>query len=208
MASAAQRLRKYRPIITLCIIVMVLISVVAVFVAIWPKYEESFFEFALLGEDKRAEDYYPNDNPNINVSSPIRWYIYIHNYMHSVQDVKIRVKLLNATMQAPNDREHMPSPYPHILEVPVHLDVDETLILPLFWSVSGILHEENLIVINELTINNETIGVSLPSFTSNRFRIVFELWVYNQSSQEYEFGWESGKNTYSASLSMWYNLTH
>jgi len=200
-------LKEYKPVIAICVIVLILIGVVWVFVAVWPRYEESFFELGLLGEGKKAEDYYPSDDPNINVSSRISWYIYIHNYMHSVQDVVIRVKLLNSTMQAPDDRGHVPSPYPVLAEFPVHLDVDEVLLLPFSWSVSDLFYSEDLVAIDRLVINDVALDAGVSSIAGKGFRMVFELWVYDQGSQQYEFGWDSEKGYCSASLNMWFNMT-
>jgi hypothetical protein len=48
-----------------------LILAVAVLSAFWPKYEERLFELDLLGKNKRAEDYYPNDNSTLELASQV-----------------------------------------------------------------------------------------------------------------------------------------
>ena len=186
------------------VLVSVLIVSVAVISALWPKYEERFFELGLLGKNKKAEEYYPDNNSTLEVDSNVLWYIYLHNHMGSPQDVSVRVKLLNSTMQAPDDREHEPSPFSYFIEFPVSLSIDETLLIPVSWIVVEAASQERNVTISCLRVNNQIISMSVLS--SDRFRMVFELWVYDQSSQQYEFGWDSGKGFYSASLYMWFNL--
>jgi hypothetical protein len=183
-----------------------LIIVVAVISAFWPKYEERFFELGLLGKDKKAEGYYPNDNSTLEVGSPILWYIYVHNHMGSVQDVSVRVKLLNSTMETPNDREHKPSPYPFFIEFPLSLSTDETMLVPFSWSILEAVSRNDSIVIKRLIVNNQTVEVDVPTFSDNSFRMVFELWVYDLSSHEYKFEWKYERQFYSASTYIWFRV--
>jgi len=187
-------------------LVLFSIIVIAVLSAFWPRYEERFFELGLLGRDKKAEGYYPNDNSTLRVGSPILWYIYIHNHMGSVQNVSVRVKLLNSTMELPNDREHKPSPYPFFVEFPLSLSVNETLFVPFSWSILEAVSQNGLIIIKRLMVNDQTVEVNFPAFSDHSFLMVFELWVYDPSFHEYKFGWESEKEFYSASLYIWFRV--
>ena len=133
------------------------------------------------------------------------WYVYINNYMHAPQNVSLRVKLLNSTMQPPNDLLHQPSPFPSLTEIPVHLATNEQLVLPFSWSVLSTSLRGGLVSINQLRVNNSSVNVNVGS-SPHLFRMVFELWVYNQTSKVYDFGWYSGSNYSSASIYIWFNL--
>jgi len=197
-------LKEYKSLLVIGVLLSVLILSIAIISAFWPKYEERFFELGLLGKNKKAEEYYPNNNSTLQLGSSVLWHIYLHNHMGSPQNVSIRVKLLNSTMQAPDDREHEPSPFPYFMEFPVSLSIDETLLIPVSWSVVEATTQEGNVNINRLRVDDQTFNMSILS--SNRFRMVFELWVYDQSSQQYRFEWDSGKGFYSASLYMWFSL--
>jgi uncharacterized membrane protein len=197
-------LKEYKPLFVIGVLISVLILSVAVISAFWPRYEERFFELGLLGKDQKAEAYYPDNNSTLQLDSSVLWHIYLHNHMGSPQNVSVRVKLLNSTMQAPDDREHEPSPFSYFMEIPVSLSIDETLLIPFSWSVVEATSQEGNVTINRLRVDNQTFNMSVLS--SNRFRMVFELWVYDKSSQQYRFGWDSGKEFYSASLYMWFSL--
>ena len=200
-------LREYKGFFLICVLVGFLIVAVYVITLFWPKYEERFFELGLLGRNKMAEDYYPGNTSNVGVGSNVTWYIYIHNCMWSDQNVSIRVKLLNSTMQAPDDREHEPSPYPVLFELPLSLSIDETLLIPFSWSILEADLQNESVLIKRLEVNNQTVHVDVGAFSDLRFRLVFELWVYDQSLGEYLFGWDSGKGFYSISLYMWFSVT-
>jgi hypothetical protein len=198
--------KAHKPILIIGALVLFLILAVAVLSAFWPKYEERFFELGLLGEDKKAEGYYPNNNSTLEAGSQILWHIYVHNHMGSVQSVSVRVKLLNSTMEAPDDRKNKPSPYPFFIEFPLSLSIDETRLIPFSWSIFEATSQNNSITIKRLKVNDETVEVNVSAFSDNSFRMVFELWVYDQSSREYKFGWGSKEEFYSASIYMWFRV--
>jgi Protein of unknown function (DUF1616) len=174
--------------------------------AFWPKYEEQFIEFGLLGKNKRAEDYFANANSTVTLETQSDWYIYVHNHMENSQNIIVRVKLLNSTMAVPNDQEHNPSPYSSLYELPMSLSENETLIAPFYWTVTGALLRDDSVVIERLTVNEQIVNVGVSTPSDSFFRIVFELWVQDSVSKEYKFGWQSGEDFSSASVYMGFTL--
>jgi hypothetical protein len=199
----ALTLSKYKFAFTISVLVLVLILIVAIISAFWPRYEERFFELGLLGREGKAEGYYPNDNSTIQIGVPILWQIYVHNHMGSAENVTIRVKIINATMTPPDDRSHEPSPFPLLTEFPVSLSVDETRLINFSWSVTAAGHQNGSTIIHRLTVNDDYYDVNI---SGDHFRMVYELWVYDKSTQQYRFMWESREKFYSASLYMWFDL--
>jgi len=51
------------------------------------------------------------------------------------------------------------------------------------------------------------VAVNASALVGSRFRLVFELWVYDQSLGDYRFFWASKGELYSASIYMWFNIT-
>lgn len=188
-------------------LVLLLIVAVAVISNFWPKTEDQFIQLGLLGPNKIAEDYFVNDNPNLAVGTQVSWYIYVNNQMTNSQNIIVKVKLLNSTMQQPNDTTHNPSPENSIIDFPESLNVNGTQLIPFNWSIADIAPQGNSIAITTLIINGQTVNVNVPITPNTPLCMVFELWVYNQSSHEYAFDWESANQLYSASVTMWFNLT-
>jgi hypothetical protein len=118
------------------------------------------------------------------------------------------VKLLNSSEPLPDDRRHEQSPIRTIFEIPVNLSANQTSIIPITWSISKIqsqiTSQGSYEYIKGMTINGFNIDVDVVSKNNNfNYRIIFELWIYDGSKGIYVFGWNSGKETFSASVYMW-----
>lgn len=205
-------LREYRTVLVALGLVLMLIVTVAVISAFWPKYEERFFALGILDGNKRAEHYYPNDDSNIGINSLVQWYIYVYNHMGSAQNVSIKVKLLNSTLQGPDTSKRVHSPIPDFYNFSLALNINETQLLPFFWYISEATPSGNFTIITQLVINNETLdlndlNLNVSAVSGFDFRMVFELWVYNEASGNFEFTWESKEESYCAWNQMWFNAT-
>jgi hypothetical protein len=104
-------------------LVLLLIIVVAVIGSVWPTQEEWFIELGLFGRNKTADAYFANADSTVDVGALNSWFIYVHNHMGAVQDVSVRARLLNSTMELPDDREHQPSNAASFAEFPLSLSV-------------------------------------------------------------------------------------
>jgi uncharacterized membrane protein len=189
-----------KTLLTIGAIIAILIITISLISTFWPRYEMQFIELGLLGKDKVAKDYFSNENSTVSLGTQVSWYIYIHNHVEGSQTVIIKIKLVNSTMQIPNDEEHIPSPSASFIELSVPLLDNETLMVPFSWSITEIASQGDLIFLRQLIVNNQSVNLDVSTFSNSFFQMIFELWVYNQSSQEYEFGWQSSQGLSSASL--------
>jgi len=105
------------------------------YVAVTPRSKEQFFQLYVLGETRRAERYYPENNLNISVGRLVRWYLGVTNFMGSVQYVVIKVKLGNSTTRTPDNVNCMPSPRPVLVELGRVLMNSETWEFPFAWII-------------------------------------------------------------------------
>ena len=188
-------------------LVLILIVAIATLNNIWIRSEEKFFELSILGKNEIADEYYPNRNSTIEVNSQVSWYLHTSNHMGSLQKISIRVKLLNSTMEPPNDQTHTPSPFDSFIELPISLDVDDVQLIPFSWSILEAVSQNDSIIIKSLMVNDQTFDVYVSTDSGSLFRMIFEIWFYDQSTQEYTFKWDSGKNFSSTSVYMWFNIS-
>ncbi len=175
--------------------------------AFWPRYEERFFELGILGKDKMAKDYYLNNNYSLILGSQVDWYIYVHNHIDSAQNIVVKVKLVNSTNDLPNDLDNQPCPFDSIAEFPLSMSVNDSLIVPFSWIIVEAISQKNSTIIKQLIVNDQTVELNISDFSESFFRMVFELWVYNESLQTYEFGWESEKGLSSSSINMAFRVS-
>jgi len=204
--GANMTLRKHKPALAIVGLVVLLIIFVALLSNYWPKQEKWFIELGLLGNDMTADAYFDNANSIVDIGISNSWYIYLHNHLDSAQDVKVRVKLQNSTMELPDDRKQQFSNVPFFTEFSFSLSINETTLFPFSWSVSEAEVQTNSVVIDRLIVNDQPIDVNVSASFNTSFRIVFELWCRDPVSGEYQFGWESKEGFFSASLYMGFRI--
>jgi hypothetical protein len=192
---------------------MVFITLLIVFemiayVSTTPRPREQFFQFYVLGANRMAADYYPNNDSNIRLGEPVRWHVGVTDLMGNVQLVSVRVKLGNATISAPNDTQGLPSPAPLIAEFMRFIQDNETWEFPFVWHISNVSSVEGSTRILELQINNQTFPVQDSSARNGyNFRLIFELWTWNVDTAGLEFGWWTTTEHRVAWLQIWFNVT-
>ena len=180
-------------------LICVLIVIVAVISSVWPMQEDYFFELGLLGKNKTADNYFVDIHSTVDLGIPNSWFFYVHNHMGTTQEVSIRAKLLNYTMELPDDQKHQPSPVPSFADFPLSISNNETVLIPFSWSIMEIKIENNSTVIKRLIVNEVPVEVSVSDSLNSSFRITVELWVKDPDSGIFIFGWESKEGFSSAS---------
>lgn len=193
-------LGSHKVALTITGLVLLLIVIIAALSSIWPKQEEWFFELGLLGKNKTADEYFSDPHSIVKVGSTNNWFIYVHNHMAAAKAISIRIKLLNSTMQLPDDRNHQPSQAETITEFPFSLPDNETAIIPFSWSIADAQLQNGSAVITRILINEQPVKAQLSDSSKSSFEIVFELWVQDQPSGEYQFSWQSKKGLLSTSV--------
>jgi len=193
--------------VTIFISATIVFSTLA-YVAVTPRPKEQFFQIYVLGEARKAERYYPNNNPNIPIGQVVKWYLGTTNFMGSVQYIVIKVKLGNSTIKAPDDVNYIPSPAPALLQFKRVLMNNETWEFPFTWivreiSVSGNAVNPTLLEINSIEVRNSQVG----ALKGYNFRIIFELWTFDQENESFIFGWRTGAERRVAWLQIWFNAT-
>lgn len=162
---------------------------------------------ATLGKDMKAEGYYPNDDPNLEIGEDFEWHLMLFNRMGRAQLVSARIKLLNSTQSPPDSQTHNPSAGELLLEINRLLLNNETWTTPLVWDIAKAIPEGEGIRIRAISFNGETREVDVASRGGNNFRIVIELWSFDLDSGEFEYPWKSGDELRSAWNQIWFNVT-
>jgi len=199
-------LENYRTLFVSVSLILILVASAPVIGMFLPREEEPFFALALLGVGGMADQYYPDGDPNIGVGVPVRWHLYLYNHMGGAQYVAVRVKLLNSTLPGPDSALYRPSPVPAFFELRRVLVNNETWISLFFWRVSGADYRD-MVAITQLVVNNVTLSLDARALRGYNFRLVFELWVYDDASGGFGFGWRSGQEYRCAWNQIWFNVT-
>jgi hypothetical protein len=193
--------------VSVCLVI-ILAAFAPVVMAFLPSRDEHFFALAILGEEGIAEHYYPDDDPNIEVGEDVHWTIYLLNHMGEIQYIALKVKLLNSTMIAPNSTSFTPSSAPVVYEVKRVMLNNETRFFPFSWTISNVAQNGDLIDIRSLSVNGETVDTHSSALLGSDYRVVIELWVYNENLKEFRFGWVDGNEMRCAWNQIWFTLRY
>jgi uncharacterized membrane protein len=173
-----------------------------------PPPSEQFYAMYILGSNGLAEHYYPNDNPNLTVGQPVNWTIGVYNHMGSPEYVVVRVKLLNSTLRSPDELTGTPSSVSPLLEFVRVMVNNETWTMPFVWTLLGLRSSVGRILITEISINQFAFTGDLAEAASGfNYRLVFELWFYDMTTNGLVFSWHAQSSQHSVWTQIWFNVT-
>jgi hypothetical protein len=173
-----------------------------------PPPSEQFYAMYILGSTGLAEHYYPNDNSNLTVGQPVNWTIGVYNHMGSLEYVVVRVKLLNATLQSPDELRGIPSPVSPLFEFARVLVNNESWTTPFVWELLGLRSRAGRLLITGISINQAAFTGDLAEAMSGiNYRLVFELWFYDMETNGLVFSWRAQSAQHSVWTQIWFNAT-
>jgi len=179
------------------------------FLASVPYPYDRYFALYTLGSSGTAEHYFPGDEVDILPGVSMSWYVGVYNHMGTVQLVKIAFKILNQTMVGPNQLNNTPSARESFYETTRLLVTNETWIFPVFWSVLNATSAPNATSIHSLIFSGQALtdNVETEALYGYNYRIVIELWVYDDTSGSFNYVWTANDGARSAWNQIWFNMT-
>ena len=189
-------------------IVLLIVFETLAYVLTTPRPQEQFFQVYVLGANRLAASYYPNNDSNIRIAESISWYVGVGNMMGSIQFVALRVKLGNSTISSPNETQALPSPAPPVIEFSRFIQNNETWEFPFVWQILNMSTAQGSTRLLALQVNNQTLLMSDSSaLGGHNFRFIFELWVWDTDLASFQFGWFTENEHRVAWLQIWFNAT-
>ena len=187
--------------------VLIISACVPLIIASLPNKNEPFFALAVLGEEGIADNYYPEDNLNIEIGDEVSWTIYLYNHMGETKYVAVRIKLINSTMMTPNSTLYKPSSAPINYEIRRILLNNETWLCPFSWSIQKIEFSEGYYVIKQLIVNDRTIETYVNVRDGSNIRFILELWLYEKDLEDFQFRWRYDDEMGCVWNQVWFNIT-
>lgn len=171
-----------------------------------PSSVEPFFAVWVLGNGGLLQNYFPNNNTSLRANETLTWTIGVYNHMGSLEYVALQVKLLNSSDTGPNDISA--SGTPALVEFDRVLTENETWTTPFIWEISRINQADGATKVTELTVNGRVVSVPLAEAADGlNFRLVFELWYYDETSNSLAFSWQSSAGIRTSWVQVWFNTT-
>jgi hypothetical protein len=160
---------------------------------------ERFLTLSTLGMNYGASEYYPREGGFVMENETLDWNVQVYNHMGGSEYVALRIKLLNATQQGPDDRLHLSSPVGHLYESRHLVPDDATWTMPVSITIKELEIQGGKATINRIVINGEEIpDLKVSNEKEREFRFVIELWRHDADSGNFIFTWPSGQESGSA----------
>jgi hypothetical protein len=160
---------------------------------------ERFLTLSTLGRNYEASEYYPREGGFVMENETLDWNVQVYNHMAGSEYVALRIKLLNATQQGPDDRLHLSAPVTHLYEVRHLVPDDATWTMPVSITIKELEIQSGNATINTIVINGDEItDLKVSNEKEREFRFVIELWRHDLDSGNFIFTWPSGQESGSA----------
>jgi hypothetical protein len=172
----------------------------------YPTTAEKFFVLAMLGENQTAENYFPNNNPNLHEMEEVNWYVDVENFMQQAQYVLLKVKILNSTMTLPDSAKCQPSPENDLLNVTVFLISGQSKVVAFSWHIADFVRTGEFLTLRRIVVNGVSTGLNVESTNGADFHFLFELWHYDPFLEDFRFSWDSGFGVCCAWNQMIFNI--
>jgi len=153
-----------------------------------PRSGEDFSELWLLGAEHAAENF-----PfNVSANEQYRVYVGASNHLDRSGYYSVYVKFGNLTHQLPNSTTSEPSSLSPAYESRFALSDGEAWEVPLNVAFDYVPVQHNVTLLRKVSINGLVFPVDLISVWNSDingfyFRMIFELWLYNTDSNNFQY---------------------
>ncbi|MCW4005731.1 MAG: DUF1616 domain-containing protein [Candidatus Bathyarchaeota archaeon] len=150
--------------------------------------DEPFSEIYILGSGHMTEGIPFNIQPDTDYEVQLG----VGNHMGSPFYYVCYIYLRNATQSFPDITAGTPSGLPPLYEYRVLLQDEQTVELPLVFSLSGFTAANNQSTLQSLTINNVTFDVDATALWDSEkngfpYQLLLELWAFNQTEGSIQY---------------------
>jgi uncharacterized membrane protein len=196
------KLEEYRTVFAAGSLVLILVAAaptVSLFVS-FPDGSESFSELWLLGPNHMAKDY-----PfNVEVNETYSVFVGVGNHLGGSSYYLVYVKFRNQTEPLPNATVSEPSPLSPLYEFRFFVVDGDTWEETLTFSVLEVSRNDDFMFVDRLSVNDVIFSVNASTRWDSEnngfyFQLFFELWLYNVTSQSFEF--------HNRFVGIWLNVT-
>jgi len=133
------------------------------------------------------------------------WNLDVYNGMTTAEYVLIKAKLLNSTQLVPDDETNQPSPTNPIYEISAIVPANAHKSFPFSWRIVDVsANPDGYLTINRMLINGKSIeNVGESSQFGENYRLVFELWRYDNNVGDFQYSWSSSVDGPEVKRSVW-----
>lgn len=169
-----------------------------------PTPAQSFMGFGVLSNQGTLSQYVPGSGLGVTTNQTLSWHLQVLNRMGTVQFVRLVFRLGNLTTTSPTDSGPADS-LPQVGSAERFIANQDTASLNFTWKVVNAT--QAALIFLKLQVNSGSPGwIPLGSATGRDFRVIFELWTYDPSSNSFQYGWKDGNTWRGTFLQVWFDF--
>ena len=148
---------------------------------------------AILGSERKAENYFHNEESIIEVNNGLSWYIYLDNKLGESATISIKIKMLDHNASSPNSTSCEASPSQVLIQIDDYIESNDIREIPFNWIVTEVMNSNYTLLITKVEINGQSFDTNIgPNNYNEEFCIVFELWVLDKTIDAHIFTYDIG----------------
>ncbi|TMI25225.1 hypothetical protein E6H36_06865 [Candidatus Bathyarchaeota archaeon] len=165
---------------------------------------QPFMGFAVYSETGSLSRYVNGSSLSVPFNQTVHWNLQVTNMMGSVQFARVVARLGNSSTTSPTASRPGDAPVVGVLERFVATGATENMNFN--WTILS-TNKVGQQVSVRLRVNGGS-PVSPPVSASRLgqdFRLLFELWMYELSSDTFQYGWRGSSSRVGTWLQVWFN---
>lgn len=153
------------------------------------------------------ENYVTNSNLTVTTGQTLNWSIAITNKMNLPEFSMVVVRLGNSTT-APANTTTPAASVPELAAMQQFIGNGGTNNFGFSWKVNSTSMNGGLVFV-DLVINgqNTTGQVQVGAQSGRYFRLIFELWTFDSSTQSFQYGYNGQSSQVGTWLQVWFNTS-
>lgn len=196
----------------LALLIVLMISFTAIstsitFYVLSPKPSQDYMALAIYSQSGLQGYIIPRTNSTIGPQQRLNWTLAVTNRMGLSQFVRIIARISNSTQASPNSTSS--SAGSEITDMNHFVGDGETEYINFTWTLRNVTQVGNApspMYFLNLTINGEAaISPAVGAHSGQGFRWIFELWTYDLSSGNFEYGYGPQSSATGTWVQIWFN---
>ncbi len=167
-----------------------------------PRPSQPFVGWGVYSENGLLSQYIPGSNNTLQMNQTLNWHFEVTNRMGVVQFIRILTRVGNLTSALPTTNQ--PGTVPTLELEEKFISNGETSRIDFSWRVVSVSSGETVYPIFE--INGQTVLSSVGAVSGRDFKLIFELWTFDTSSQSFQYGWSDGTSRVGSWLEIGFNV--
>lgn len=167
--------------------------------------QDKYISISTLDRNMLTDSYFEHSNSTVSPYDVLHWNVKIYNHMQDAEYISVRARIIDSAQSSPNDTIGVPANGTIVFEKRLVLAMNSSAIVPFNWEFQ---RDNSTLLTSDytITINGVKKHFSGPAIhKGEELGIVFEVWTFDPSKMDFEYGWLTDSATKYAWNQLWFS---